>query len=107
VEPNSDTVSNAAEGMASKMPEDLRFEITNAEGAQAYPISGIVYVLAYKEQRDAKKGEMLANFLWWAIHDGEKFVRELHYAPIPAGLVTKTEAKINSLVNNGVQLRKQ
>lgn len=107
IEPNSDTVSNAAEGMAAKMPEDLRFEITNADGDDAYPISGIVYMLVYKEQRDAGKGKVLADFLWWAIHDGEQFVRALHYAPIPKGLVTKTEAKINSLVNNGKPVRQQ
>ncbi len=105
IEPSSDTVSNAAEGMAAKMPDDLRFEITNAEGANAYPISGIVYVLAYKEQADANKGKALVDYLWWAIHDGERYVRELHYAPLPPGLVTKTEAKIKSLVSSGQPLR--
>lgn len=105
VEPNSDTVSNAAAGMADKMPEDLRFEITNAEGADAYPISGIVYVLAYKDQKDAAKGKNLVDFLWWATHDGEKFLKELHYAPLPAKLVQKVEAKINSLSNSGKPLR--
>lgn len=105
VEPNSDSVSIAAAGMADKMPEDLRFEITNAEGADAYPISGIVYVLAYKDQKDAAKGKNLVDFLWWATHDGEKFLKELHYAPLPAKLVQKVEAKINSLSNSGKPLR--
>lgn len=105
VEPNSETVSKAAAGMMAKMPEDLRSEITNAEGADAYPISGIVYVLAYKNQSDAAKGKTLADYLWWAIHDGEKYVRELHYAPLPAELVKKVEAKINSLTAGGKPLR--
>ncbi len=105
VEPNSDSVSNAAAGMAAKMPEDLRFEITNAEGDGAYPIAGIVYILAYKEQNDAGKGKALADFLWWATHDGEKYVRDLHYAPIPSALVTKTEAKIGLLSNKGKPVR--
>lgn len=107
VEPNSDTVSNAAEGMAAKMPEDLRFEITNADGEEAYPISGIVYILAYKDQKNMSKGKALADFLWWAIHDGEQYVRDLHYAPIPKGLVAKTEAKIGLLSHNGTPLRQQ
>lgn len=105
IEPNSDSVSSAAEGMAAKMPEDLRFEITNADGEGSYPIAGMVYILVYKEQKDAGKGKALADFLWWAIHDGEKFVRDLHYAPIPSGLVAKTEAKINLLSNNGKPVR--
>lgn len=105
VEPTSDTVSKAAAGMIGKMPADLRFEITNAEGADAYPISGMVYVLAYKDQKDAAKGKAIADFLWWAIHDGEQYVKDLHYAPIPAELVKMTEAKINSLSSGGKSLR--
>jgi len=105
VEPNSDTVSNAAAGMVAGLPEDLRSDITDSEGANAYPISGIVYVLAYTDQKDAVKGKALADFLWWSIHDGESFVRDLQYAPLPPELVTRTEAKINSLTNGGRPLR--
>lgn len=105
IEPTSDTVSNAAAGMTDEMPEDLRYEITNADGADAYPIAGIVYVLAYKDQKDGTKGKSLVDFLWWATHDGEKFLKELHYAPLPAGLVQKVEGKIKSLTNAGKPLR--
>jgi phosphate transport system substrate-binding protein len=105
VEPTSETVSNAAAGMTANMPEDLRTQITNADGANSYPISGIVYVLVYKEQKDAAKGKSLADFLWWVIHDGEKMVTALHYAPLPAELVQKTEAKIKLLMSNGKALR--
>src|SRR5690606_21631336 len=105
IEPTSQTVSNAAAGMVEKMPEDLRFEITNAEGADAYPISGIVYMLVYKEQGDAVKGKALADFLWWAINDAEQYVIDLHYAPLPAQLVERSGAKINSLMHGGKPLR--
>lgn len=105
VEPTSESVTAAAAGMASQVPDDLRTEITNADGENAYPISGIVFVLAYKEQKDAAKGGILADYLWWAIHDGEKFVKDLHYAPIPPEIVQKAEAKINSLSFGGKSLR--
>lgn len=105
VEPNNETVTNAAAAMVERMPEDLRMEITNAEGANAYPISGIVYVLAYKNQSDATKGKALADFLWWATHDGTQYVRDLHYAPLPDEVVKRVEAKINSLSSNGKPLR--
>jgi len=105
IAPSGETVSNAAAAMSSKMPDDLRFEITNSEGTEAYPISGIVYVLAYKDQKDATKGKALADFLWWAIHDGEKFVKDLNYAPLPAEVVKKTEVKINSMISGGKPLR--
>jgi phosphate transport system substrate-binding protein len=97
VEPNGETVSNAAAGMIGKMPEDLRFEITNAEGANSYPISGIVYVLAYKDQKDATKGKTLAIFC------GGRFTTAKNTCVICimhlclSKLVKKVETKINSL----------
>jgi phosphate transport system substrate-binding protein len=105
VEPNSDTVTNAAAEMATQMPDDLRLEITNANGANAYPISGMVYALVYKDQKDAAKGKALVDFLWWVTHDGEKFVRDLHYAPIPAEMVKRVETKLSSITGGGQNLR--
>lgn len=105
VEATSKSVSSAAEEIAAKIPDDLRTQFTNAAGADAYPVAGIVYVLAYKEQADEARGKALAEFLWWAIHDGTKFVEDLHYAPLPAGLVSKAEGKIKSLSSGGKPLK--
>ncbi len=105
VEASLEGVSAAAAGTIAQIPEDLRVQITNADGANAYPISSYTYILAYKEQTDAAKGKTLADFLWWATHDGEKFVKDLHYAPLPAEVVKKVEAKINSMTAGGKALR--
>lgn len=105
VEPNLDNITAAAEATVKDMPEDMRTQITNAEGANAYPISSYTYILVYKNQPDAAKGKALADFLWWAIHDGEKFTKELNYAPLPAEVVKKAEAKINSMTADGKSLR--
>lgn len=105
VEASIDTVKAAAAGSVAKMPDDLRVQITDAEGAGVYPISSYTYILVYKEQGDAAKGKALVDFLWWAVHDGEKFAAELHYAPLPPAVVTKVEAKINSITSGGKSLR--
>jgi phosphate transport system substrate-binding protein len=105
IEPTLDTVTAAAAETVSTTPEDLRVSITNAAGAQAYPISSYTYILVYKEQKDAAKGKVLVDFLWWGIHDGEKFAKELLYAPLPAEIVKRTEAKINSITSGGKPLR--
>ena len=106
IEPNGDSVSKAAAGTVANMPDDLRFELTNADGPDAYPISGTVYALVYKNQLDAVKGKALVDFLWWATHEGEKYVAELHYAPLPKELVARVEAKLSSITSGGAPLRK-
>lgn len=100
-----ESVSAAAAESVVKMPDDLRTQITDADGKGSYPISSYTYILLFKEQPDATKGKALADFLWWAIHDGEKFAKDLHYAPLPADVVKKVEGKINSITGGGKPLR--
>jgi phosphate transport system substrate-binding protein len=105
VEPSIENISAAAEGVADQMPDDLRISITNADGTNAYPISSFTYILAYKDQKDAVKGKALVDFLWWAIHDGSQYAKDLHYAPLPEKVVQKVETKINAISANGKSLR--
>ncbi len=39
----------------------------------------------------------LADFLWWAIHEGQDSAAPLFYAAIPAGLLPQDEAAVKSL----------
>ena len=105
VQPSIDSVTAAAAASAANTPEDLRVSITNAAGAQAYPISSYTYILVYKNQKDAGKGKALVDFLWWGIHDGEHYAKDLQYAPLPADIVKRAEAKINSVTAGGAALR--
>jgi phosphate transport system substrate-binding protein len=105
IEPTIATVTAAAAASAGTTPEDLRVSITNAAGADAYPISSYTYILVYTEQKDANKGKALVDFLWWGIHDGESFANALLYAPLPTDIVKRAEAKINSITAGGKPLR--
>jgi phosphate transport system substrate-binding protein len=105
IEPSIDTVTAAAADSAASTPDDLRVSITNATGAQSYPIASYTYILIYKDQKDAVKGKALVDFVWWGIHDGEAFAKELQYAPLPADIVKRAEAKINSITAGGTPLR--
>jgi phosphate transport system substrate-binding protein len=105
IEPSIDTVVAAAAASAASMPDDLRLSITNAAGAGAYPISSYTYILVYKDQKDAAKGKAVVDFLWWGIHDGEKYAKDLLYAPLPDDVVKRAEGKIKSITANGSSLR--
>ncbi|BAS28869.1 phosphate ABC transporter substrate-binding protein PstS [Limnochorda pilosa] len=89
------------------MPEDLRAIIVNTPDPNGYPIAGFTWLLVYKEQEDAKKGQALVDFLWWAVHDGQKLARQLEYAPLPANVVKMVEEKIASITYDGQPLLKR
>ena len=105
VEPNPDTVTAAATGVMSNAPSDLRMQITNAAGPNAYPISGIVYALVYKDQKDPVKGKATVDFLWWITHEGQSYTKDLHYSPIPAELVARVEGQLKTVTAGGTPLR--
>ncbi len=99
VQASLESVSQAA--AQAQIPEDYRVSITDAPGPAAYPISGFTWLLVYKDQPDARKGEALVHFLWWAEHDGQKLAPALDYAPLPATLVTKVAATLKSITVQG------
>ena len=105
MEPSFDAVTAAAAESVANTPEDLRVSIVDAAGQQAYPISSYTYILAYKDQNNAAKGKALVDFLWWGIHDGEQFAKDLQYAPLPPEIVKRAETKLNSMTSGGQPLR--
>lgn len=105
IEPSVDAVTAAAAGALANTPEDLRVSITDAPGPTAYSISSYTYILVYQEQQDAIKGKAIVDFLWWGIHDGEQFAKDLQYAPLPDEIIKRTEQKINSITAGGKPLR--
>ena len=44
---------------------------------------------------------MVAEFLWWAAHDGQKYAEKLLYAPLPEAVVAIDEGKIKSMASSG------
>ncbi len=95
VEPTIAAVSAAAAGV--ELPDNLAVSITDPVGEKAYPISSFTYLLVYADLKDAKKGPALAEFVWWAIHDGQRECEALNYAPLPQAVVAKVENRVKEL----------
>jgi phosphate transport system substrate-binding protein len=89
ITPSLESVTAAASAVADKMPADFRVSITNAPGADAYPISGMTWLLVYQKQKDVTKGRALVRFLDWMMHDGQQYAAALHYAQLPTQVVAK------------------
>jgi phosphate transport system substrate-binding protein len=91
-----ESVTAAAAGALKTMPDDFRFSITNAPGKDAYPISGTTWAVVYSKQATAKPE--VVDFLRWTISPAaQNMARDLQYASLPAALVEKIVAKLNTL----------
>jgi len=87
----------AAAATIKNMPADYRVSITNAPGAEAYPISSFTYLLIPLKAADPAKGKVLKDMLSWIIKSGESEVTSLSYAPLPQSLQEKVLKTVYSL----------
>lgn len=102
VAPSTAAMSAAADGV--EMPAELYVSLVDSSAEAAYPISGYTYLLVYADAENPTKGEAIAKYVWWALHDGQKFAEQLDYAPLPAKVVTQVEARLKELTSGGKKL---
>ena len=57
--------------------------ITNAPGAQSWPISGASFILMYKEPSNKARSAEVLKFFDFAFKEGKKMAAELDYVPMP------------------------
>jgi phosphate transport system substrate-binding protein len=87
------------------MPADAKVSLSNTEAADGYPISGFTWALIYQEQnydgRSLQRAQKILNLLWWNIHDGQKYCKDLDYAPLPPAAVAVAEKILKSATFSG------
>jgi phosphate transport system substrate-binding protein len=71
--------------------------ITNAGGAEAYPICGFTWLLVHRAYSNAENGKAIKDFLSWYLTDGEGMAADLYYAPLPESIISKVQAKIDMI----------
>ena len=76
-------VTAAASASAKAIPADFRVSITNAQGADSYPISSFTWLLIPTHSADPAKAKALQGFLTWMLDHGESEAAGLTYAPLP------------------------
>ena len=93
------TIEGVTEAAASvkTMPADYRVSITNAPGANAYPISSFTWLLIPLKSPDPAKGKVIKDMLSWIVKSGESEVTALSYAPLPASVAEKVLKTVYSL----------
>ncbi len=83
-----------------QIPADGKVSLTNTDAADGYPISGLSWVLIYKEQsynnRSQDRATKMVKLIWWAIHEGQQYGAPLSYAPLSPAAVKVGEDLLKS-----------
>ncbi len=107
VTPALTSTSKAAD---TNLPDDMKVMLTDTDAPEGYPISGLTWVLVYKDQgygkRTEEKAKELVKLLWWMTHQGQKYAEPLYYSPLSKRAAEKTEKLIRSVTYNGSPILK-
>ncbi|MBP6667837.1 MAG: phosphate ABC transporter substrate-binding protein PstS [Gemmatimonadales bacterium] len=105
IEPSLESVTAAAAGAKLPRTTDFRVSITNAPGADAYPIASFTWLLIRLDNPAADKAKIIRDFLTWMLGDeAQTMAKELHYAPLPAEVRALALDRVKTLKGAGKPL---
>jgi len=94
IAPSASTFAAAAATADWKNAQDFNLVMTNAPGAQGYPIAASTFILLPKQPKNKSKSDAAVAFFKHALEKGQNQANKLDYVPLPADLVQQIESYI-------------
>ena len=91
VEPSAKAFAAAAATADWASAKDFNLIMTNAPGADAWPITATTWIIMYKQPKNAEKSAAAFDFFKWSLEKGQAQAESLDYVPLPKELVSKIE----------------
>ncbi|MGE5564008.1 MAG: phosphate ABC transporter substrate-binding protein PstS [Bacillota bacterium] len=91
VSPSAESFSAAAESADWKNAKDFNLVMTDAPGANAYPITATTFILMPSKPGDKGRSDAAVAFFKYALEHGQGQANKLDYVPLPSALVQQIE----------------
>lgn len=92
VKPTMASFKAAASNAEWAKTKDFYLVITDAPGAESWPIAATVFVMMYEQPKKPEQTKAAIEFFTWALEEGKPQAEELHYVSLPDNLVKQIEA---------------
>ena len=105
--PSPESTTAAINGFINQLRQDPRTAIVNppASAANAYPISGLTFLIVPRDGTDVQKRQELKNFIKYIVSDGQSVAASLNYAPLPDSLKQSDQDVLNQMTAAGNKLQ--
>ncbi len=92
VQASSASIQAAAASARWSDSQDFHLVLTNAPGADSWPIAATNFILMSKKPKNAEGNRQAREFFRWVYANGDQAAAELGYVPLPDELVQQIEA---------------
>lgn len=101
--PTPASADAAIEAFQADLARDVRSPIVDppASAKDAYPISGVTFLLLTKDSPNKGNQVALRNFLTYAITTGQESAEQLSYSKLPPFMQQEAQAFLMQLTVNG------
>jgi len=97
IKASPETITAACEAVEAPRWDKFSASLTNAPGADSFPITSFTWLYLRTSASDARRATALADLLNWMYSDGQKLAAQEGYAELPQPLLAKVKAKVSSL----------
>lgn len=101
ISPDLPSTSAAAASASPATATDLRLNVIDPPGENAYPICTATYILLYHHYADTAVALGVARLAYWMTHDAQPSTGQLNYARVPSNITVKSELLIRKIDANG------
>lgn len=91
IAPNAKSFQAAAASADWAKSKDFFLVMTNAPGAESYPVTATTFVLMYKAPKNPAQSKAALQFFKWALEKGQPQATSLDYVALPPPLVKQIE----------------
>jgi len=90
----------ATAGLDWTQERDFNVSVTDAAGADAYPLMAVSFVLVRRYPQNASHSQEVLNFFRWALENGQDMAASLSFLPLPPPVVQAIEGYWNVELNS-------
>jgi phosphate transport system substrate-binding protein len=105
IEPSVAAARAAIEAFQAELAKDVRTPVVDAPASakQAYPITGLTFLLVPKQAKDPARGQIVKQFAEYIVTRGQDSAEGLEYAQLPQSLAEQDQKMLAELPSGGAQ----
>jgi phosphate transport system substrate-binding protein len=103
VEPTAEGATAAIDAFQRELANDVRMAVVDppASARDAYPISGLTYLMVPTQAKDAAKRRQVKEFVQYIVTEGQASAQSLQYATLPLTLAGQDQKLLSQIPDGG------
>jgi len=97
VKASRESVASACAAVARSGMPSFQVSLTNAPGADSYPLSSFTYVYLPRDIPDKNRARILDDFVDFVLGEGQSIAAEKNYAALPSSVLQKARSAVRKL----------